>query len=66
MHQDCCHADHAYCRSCPERCFQENEPMEAKEPTFFDRLSYGLSQWVSRTLLPAVRKGFKSLLGEKR
>ena len=66
MNRDCCHEDHAYCRSCPEQCFPGNEQMEANEPTFFDRLSYGLSQWVSQTFLPVVTKCIKSLQGEKR
>ena len=56
MNRDRCCEDRAYCRSCPERCFPDDEPMEAKEPTAFDRITYGFSQWVSQTLLPGMAK----------
>jgi len=60
MNRDCCHEDRAYCRSCPERCFPEEKPVEVKEPTFLARVTYGLSQWVSQTLFPVMMKCIKS------
>jgi hypothetical protein len=51
---DRCHEDRAYCHSCPEQCFPDDKPMEAKEPTPLDRIAYGLSQWVTRIGLPEL------------
>ena len=48
MNCDRCCEDRAWCRSCPEKCYPDDEPTEAKEPTPFDRIT----QWVSRTKLP--------------
>jgi len=63
--QDRCHEDRAYCQSCPERCFPNEQPMEAKEPTAFDRIAYGFSYWVSQTLLPGMERVVKVIGGVK-
>jgi len=52
MNTDRCCEDRSCCRSCPEKCYPDDEPMEAKEPTALDRFTYGFNQWVSRTKLP--------------
>jgi len=33
--------------------------MESKEPTALDRIAYGLSQWVSHTVLPGMARVVK-------
>jgi len=35
--------------------------MEAKEPTALDRITYGLTQWVSETLVPGMAKIAKAI-----
>jgi len=52
MKNDRCCEDRSCCRSCPEKCYPDDEPMEAKEPTALDRFTYGFNQWVSKTKLP--------------
>ena len=52
MNCDRCCEDRALCRSCPEKCYPDDEPTDAKEPTPLDRITHGSSQWVSRTKLP--------------
>ena len=61
----CCHEDRAYCQSCPERCFPDEQPMEAKEPTVIDRIVYGFSYWVTCSLLPGVERVVKAIQGAK-
>ena len=66
MNCDRCCEDRCFCRSCPEKCYTDDEPMEAKEPppvakeptaeakepTPLNRFTHGFHQWVSRTRLP--------------
>jgi len=63
MNRDRCCEDRARCRACPEQCFPDNVPMEAKEPTVFDRFAYGFSQWVSQSLLPGMARVTKAIQG---
>ena len=56
-----CYEDRAWCRSCPERCYPDDEPMEAKEPTPLDRFTHALSQWVSRSWLPGLARISKAM-----
>jgi hypothetical protein len=71
MNCDCCCEDRSYCRSCPEKCYPDDvpiettddEPVESKALTPLDRFTHGFSQWVSRTKLPdlwtQIAKTFK-------
>ena len=59
MNCDRCCEDRCFCRTCPEKCYTDDEPMEAKEsipeakePTPLNRFTHGFSHWVSRTRLP--------------
>jgi hypothetical protein len=56
MNQDRCCEDRAYCRSCPERRYPNDEPASVQESTVFDRIAYGFSQWVSQSLLSGMAK----------
>jgi len=65
MNRDRYNENRAYCRSCPERCFPDDEPMESKEPTALDRIAYDLSQWVSHTVLPGMARVAKVIRAVK-
>ncbi len=60
-HDDCrCHEDRAFCRSCPERCNGNDEPMEAMTPSLLDRLLYVISHWAAQTLFKAQKRGVQA------
>ena len=69
-----CYEDRAWCRSCPERCFPEDEalsfpdtqPAMAKKPSPLDRFTQAFSQWVSQTWLPGLAKISKAIQGVKK
>ena len=68
MNCDRCCEDRAWCRSCPEHCYPDDEPMEAKEPTPLDRFTHGFSQWVSNTWqrgLDQVTKAIQAVKGKE-
>ena len=52
MNRDRCCENRSFCRVCPEKCYPDYEPMEAKEASPLDRFTHGFHQWVSRTKLP--------------
>ena len=63
-----CYEDRAWCRSCAEQCFPEDEvclpdtqPATAKKPSPFDRFAQAISQWVSRSWLPGLAKISKAI-----
>jgi len=64
-----CYEDRAWCRSCPEQCFPEDEalslpdiqPATAKKPSPFDRFAQAISQWVSRSWLPGLARISKAM-----
>ena len=66
MNCDRCCEDRCYCRACPEKCYPEDEPMEAKEPTLLDRFTHGFSQWVSNIWQRGLEQVTKAIQAVKR
>ena len=63
-----CYEDRAWCRSCAEQCFPENEPClpdtqpaTAKKPSPLDRIAHAFTQWVSQTCLPGLARIGKAI-----
>ena len=69
-----CYEDRAWCRSCAEQCFPEDEescspeikPATAKKPSPFDRIAQAFPQWVSQTWLPGLARISKAIQGVKK
>jgi len=53
-------------RSCPEKCYPDDESMESKEPTSLDRFIHGFHQWVSRSWQRGLEKIAKAIQAVKK
>ncbi|MCL2624627.1 MAG: hypothetical protein FWD31_13275 [Planctomycetaceae bacterium] len=49
-----------------EKCYPDDEPMEAKEASPLDRFTHGFSQWVSRSWQRGLEKIAKAIQAVKK
>ncbi len=50
MNVECCSEDRAFCRSCPERCFDDDPYEETTPPKWSARMLEAIRQWCSQIL----------------